>query len=38
MSKTTQISSSINASLLNSLYRARKNIEKNKDIYMECRT
>jgi hypothetical protein len=36
MSKTTQISSSINASLLNSLYRARKNIEKNKDIYMDA--
>ena len=30
------MSSSVNASLLNSLYRARKNIERNKDIYMDA--
>lgn len=35
MSKTTSISSSVNTSLLNSLYRARKNIERNKDIYVD---
>lgn len=36
MSNTTSVSSSVNASLLNSLYRARKNIERNKDIYMDA--
>ena len=30
------MSSSVNTSLLNSLYRARKNIERNKDIYMDA--
>ena len=36
MSKATSISSSVNTSLLNSLYRARKNIERNKDIYVDA--
>jgi hypothetical protein len=36
MSKATSVSSSVNTSLLNSLYRARKNIERNKDIYVDA--
>jgi hypothetical protein len=31
----SKISSNIKASLLDGLYRARKNIERNKDIYMD---
>ena len=35
MSSNNAITSNIKTSLLNSLYRARKNIKKNKDIYID---
>jgi hypothetical protein len=35
MSQISQISSNVKASLMKGLYRARKNIERNKDIYMD---
>jgi len=36
ISRNQNMYSSVNASLLNSLQRARKNIEKNRDIYMDA--
>ena len=35
-SQNSKISSNIKASLLEGLYRARKNIERNKDIYVDA--
>jgi hypothetical protein len=35
MSKDSKISSNIKTSLMNTLYRARKNIERNKDLYLD---
>ncbi len=35
MSKDSKLSSNIKTSLMNTLYRARKNIERNKDLYLD---
>ena len=35
MSKDSKLSSNIKTSLMNTLYRARKTIERNKDLYLD---